>query len=206
MWALSQYIEVGAPLEVNISETLRKQAALAITGHAEPHLHKVERGSEQTGAVPRLFSTNMISQRGKAADGVELVSHSKFLHRHASNETLTPCGLMIGDEKPKPPNPDDGGKSLLTRSSLGGFFQRLSAGGRHSETESHPAPLRTYDESVKTQSLTTPEELLNWFAPVVREVKQVILRDSWPRFRKSAFYAEVRAHTLGCHANSIDVV
>lgn len=101
------------------------------------------------------------------------------------------------EEKPKEAPAEDSGRSLLNRSSLSGILQRLSAGGRDSMTDRHPAPIRIYDDTVRTQKLNSPDELLSWFAPVVREIKQVILRDSWPRFRKSAFYSDVSHWPLG---------
>ena len=66
-----QYIEVGSPLEVNISEVLRKQAALAITGSPEPHLHKVvSRPSNNTQAdTPELFNARVLSMRINKLDG-----------------------------------------------------------------------------------------------------------------------------------------
>jgi hypothetical protein len=53
-----------------------------------------------------------------------------------------------------------------------------------------------YDEAVCTQVPESVDDLRTWFKPAVHEIRELILKDSWPRFRRSPYFPEVRAAYL----------
>jgi hypothetical protein len=51
--------------------------------------------------------------------------------------------------------------------------------------------LDEYDEAVRTQVPESVDDLKKWFKPAVREIRNLILKDSWLRFQRSPYFAEV---------------